>query len=139
MITLEVMANLARMGAQNPRVREYAESIQSPYAIDAVLRPIYQYRDEDEEIVRTPEFMLNDYETIGHIEGDCDDIATLTASFTKAMHLPTRLTGIQSDHGQGEYDHVFSEFLVGSSWFPIDLTVEPGTQYSVLGYMSEMV
>jgi transglutaminase-like putative cysteine protease len=138
-VTLEVMANLARQGAQNPKIRDYAESIPGPYAIDSVIRSLYRYRDENEEIVRTPAFMLNDLETLGYFEGDCDDIATFTATITKAMNLPTRLTGIQSEAGHGEYDHVFSEFLVGSSWFPIDLTVDPGTSYSVLGYMSEAV
>lgn len=139
MVTLEVMANLARQGAQNPKVRDYAQSIGTPYAIDGVLREVYRYRDEEEEIVRTPEFMFNDLETVGYLEGDCDDIATFSAALTKAMGMPTRLTGIQSVQGDGTYDHVFSEFLSGSSWFPIDLTVVPGTVYDVQGYMSEVV
>ena len=132
------MANLARAGAQNPKVIEYARSIQSPYSIDILLRPVYHYRDEAEEIVRTPDFMLNDLDTLGYIEGDCDDISTLTAALTKAMGYPSRLTGIMSS-GPGEYDHVFSEVQVGRDWMPIDLTVEPGTVYEVYGYMTEPV
>src|SRR6516162_4843749 len=40
-VTLETRANLARAGAQNPKVIEYARSIQSPYSIDILLRPVY--------------------------------------------------------------------------------------------------
>jgi hypothetical protein len=136
-ITLETMANLAREGAQNPKVKAYAASIQTPYAIDGVLRPLYLYRDEEEEIVRTPEFMVRDLETLGYVEGDCDDIATFTASLTKAMNYPTRLTGIQTS--TEEYDHVFSEARIGQFWLPIDLTVPPGTEYRVYGLMTEWV
>jgi transglutaminase-like putative cysteine protease len=132
------MANLARMGSVNPKVKAYAENIQSPYAIDRVLREVYQYRDEAEEIIRTPQFMLNDLETIGYLEGDCDDIATFTASLTKAMNIPTRLTGVMANSVE-EYDHVFSEFAINGQWFPIDLTVPEGTVYQIWGYRSETV
>jgi transglutaminase-like putative cysteine protease len=132
------MANLAREGAQNPKVKAYAETISSPYRIDETLRRVYRYRDEDEEIIRTPEFMLNDLEQSGNIEGDCDDISTFTASLTKAMNFPTRLTGIMT-HPVNEYNHVFSEVRIGTEWLPIDLTVPLGTPYYIYGYMSEQV
>jgi transglutaminase-like putative cysteine protease len=132
------MANLARAGAQNPKISQYAQSIQTPYAVDSVLRDVYRYRDEEEEIVRTPEFMLHDLETEGFLEGDCDDIATFTAALTKAMNYPTRLTGIMTN-STAEYDHVFSEVRIGDFWLPIDLTVPPGTTYQVYGYMTELV
>jgi transglutaminase-like putative cysteine protease len=132
------MANLARAGAENPKVREYAQIIQSPYAIDSALREVFRYRDEEEEIVRTPEFMVHDLETFGYLEGDCDDIATFTASVTKAQGYPTRLTGIMSQP-INEYDHVFSEVRIGTEWLPIDLTVPMGTTYQVYGFMTEPV
>jgi len=133
------MANLARQGARNPKVRAYAATnIQTPGMVDERIRGIYRYRDEEEEIVRTPEFMLHDLETLGYMEGDCDDIATFTAALTKAMNVPTRLTGIMSNPTE-EYDHVFSEVRIGSHWLPIDLTVPQGTEYQVYGYMTELV
>jgi len=132
------MANLARAGARNPKVRAYAKTIPSPYQIDETLRSVFRYRDEEEEIVRTPEFMFHDLESLGYLEGDCDDIATFTASLTKAMNVPTRLTGIQSTPSN-EYDHVFSEYMTDKNWVPIDLTVEPGTVYKVYGIMTEAV
>lgn len=138
MVTLEVMASLAREGATNPSIRDYARSLQSPYSVDSLLRPSYIYRDEDEEIIRTPDYMLNDLATLGYLEGDCDDIATFTAAITKAMGHPTRLTGIMSKSSE-EYDHVFSEFAIGAHWNIIDLTVPPGTTYEAFGYMSEPV
>ena len=132
------MANLARAGARNPKVKAYAETIQNPGNVDSYIRPVYVYRDENEEIVRTPEFMFHDLSTQGFLEGDCDDIATFTAALTKAMNVPTRLTGIMS-HDAEEYDHVFSEARIGEYWLPIDLTVPPGTTYRIYGHMSEMV
>lgn len=106
--------------------------------MDTILRQTFSYRDEEEEIIRTPEFMVNDLETLGYLEGDCDDIATFTASLTKAMNVPTRLTGIMTQSTE-EYDHVFSEARIGQFWMPIDLTVPLGTEYQVYGYMSEIV
>jgi transglutaminase-like putative cysteine protease len=132
------MANLAREGARNPKVKAYAKTIQNPESVASYLRQVYQYRDEDEEIVRTPEFMLNDLQTFGYVEGDCDDIATFTSSLTKAMNYPTRLTGIMTN-STDEYDHVFSEVRIGSNWLPIDLTVPEGTVYHIYGYMTEPV
>src|SRR6266478_6317627 len=83
-ITLETMANLARRGARNPKVKAYAETCEtcsvtqsqaSPttiadhraiagsgtfetvHCLDSALRSVFHYRDEIEEIVRTPAFM----------------------------------------------------------------------------------
>jgi transglutaminase-like putative cysteine protease len=102
------------------------------------MRQNYHYRDEDQEVVRSPEFMLNDYDTLGYCEGDCDDIATLCASFSKAVGNPTRLTAVQTG-GPGEFDHVFCEYQLGGNWIPVDPTVQHGTVYSIFGLTSEGV
>ena len=82
--------------------------------------------------------MVNDLETVGYMEGDGDDIATITASIVKAMKFYSRLTSIQTNP-DNEYDHVFSEARIGVYWLPIDLTVPVGTTYRVYAHMSEMV
>ena len=136
------MANLARKGARNPKVKAYAtDSFQndgSVAGIDRVLRSIFHYRDEIEEIVRTPAFMMADLEEFGYLEGDCDDIATLAAAMTKSLDIPTRLTAMQSEP-DGEFDHVFSEARIGIHWIPIDPTVAEGTVYQMYSIMTEMV
>jgi len=82
--------------------------------------------------------MLNDLETLGYLEGDCDDIATLSASMLKTAGYPTRLTAIKST-GPEEYDHVFSEAQVNGDWVPMDITEPRGTVYQVYGYVSELI
>jgi transglutaminase-like putative cysteine protease len=137
-ITLETMANLARTGSKSDGIRSIADSLPDVGFVDSVLRPIYRYRDEFDEIVRSPEFMLQDLSEMGYIEGDCDDAATLSASITCAMGISTRLTAI-AVHGPDEYDHVFSEAKVNGEWLPIDITVPLGTQYVCYRLMSETV
>ena len=102
------------------------------------LRKIFRYRDEKEEIVRTPGFMVQDYESLGYIEGDCDDIAVLVAALLRSLGKKVRLTAIQSQ-SPDEYDHVFTEVQTNEGWLPIDITVSEGTTYSTFAYMSELV
>jgi transglutaminase-like putative cysteine protease len=74
---------------------------------------------------------------LGYCEGDCDDIATLCCSMLKALNIPARLTAIQSEP-TGEFDHVFAE-AGGTTWTPVDPTVNPGTTYRCFGILSEPV
>jgi transglutaminase-like putative cysteine protease len=128
------MANLARSAARNDSdVQQLANAIGNPIRIDSVLRPKFRYRDEVDEIIRTPGFMLRE-----GLEGDCDDWSTLTASLSYAMGYPTRLTAI-AGKGPEEFDHVFSEYRANGSWIPIDLTVPVGTVYTCYKLISETV
>lgn len=133
------MANLAREGSQNPGVQRLANelSISKGY-FEQSLRSLFRYREEDEEIIRSPAFMVDDLENLGYLEGDCDDITVLVAALTKSMGYAARLTALQTTSSD-EYDHVFSEVRIGDYWLPIDITVTPGTEYSSFGYMSELV
>lgn len=140
------MANLARMGSHNPKVQRLAHEITGSFrqglessntGIES-LRSIFHYREENEEIVRTPEFMVQDWETLGYIEGDCDDIAVLVAALLRSLGAQVRLTAIQSTTPE-EYDHVFTEVQTDDGWIPIDITVPVGTTYTSFAYMSELV
>lgn len=82
--------------------------------------------------------MLNDLETMGYCEGDCDDVATLGGAMFRAAGLPSRLTAIRSANPM-EFDHVFSEARIGEFWIPCDPTVEYGTTYNHYGLISEYV
>jgi transglutaminase-like putative cysteine protease len=132
------MANLSRSGSRSKAVRDIAQQCANADCVDRLLRSVYRYRSEIEEIVRTPEFMLNDLTTLGYVEGDCDDISTLVSSITKAMGYPTRLTAIAAE-GPEEFDHVFSEVQNNGQWIPVDLTVPQGTTYWCYKIMSEVV
>jgi transglutaminase-like putative cysteine protease len=119
-------------------VRDYTARYPDYDSIDGFLRSVFRYRSENDEIVRTPDFMLNDLETLGYLEGDCDDIATLSASMLKTAGYPARLTAIKST-GPEEYDHVFAEAQVMGGWVPMDITEPRGTVYQVYGYVSELI
>jgi len=105
--------------------------------IDDWCRNYYRYREESEEIVRSPQFMLADYQTQGFIEGDCDDIATFITAVLKSIGIPARFFAMQSMK-DGQFDHVFAEGFSGV-WVPIDPTVEAGTRYTVYSQLIEYV
>lgn len=106
--------------------------------VDNWLRNTYRYRSEDNEIIRTPEFMLTDYETLGYTEGDCDDVSTLVCGLSHALGIPCRLTSISTDPSR-ELSHVFAEVQTGSGWCVVDPTVEAGTVYQVYSVYHEPV
>ncbi len=138
------MANLARLPSL--KVNAYATGLLSsglgfPDALDDALRANFRYRSEEKEIVRTPEFMLNDLEQQGYAEGDCDDIATLACALCRASGIPSRLTAIASTHDNPnrEFDHVFCECLSDSGYVPVDPTVARGTVYTIFSAYHEQV
>lgn len=106
-------------------------------AIDSWCRTNYRYRDESEEVVRSPEFMLQDLALQGYVEGDCDDIATFITAILKTLGISSRLFAMQSQP-EGPYDHVFAEGFYGG-WVPIDPTVDFGTVYHVYSQLIEYV
>ena len=116
----------------------FEDSFSSVLAIDCFLRNVFVYRDERNEVLRDVPFMLSDYSTLGHMEGDCDDMTIMGSAMLCSLDIPTRMTAIQSESPE-EFDHVFSEARVGGMWIPVDPTVPYGTQYNQYGFMSEVV
>jgi transglutaminase-like putative cysteine protease len=103
------------------------------------MRANYRYRDESEEILRSPEFMLNDFDTLGYCEGDCDDCSTLIAALGKSLGYPVRFSAIKVQTPD-EFDHVFTEYMnPGGTWIPVDPTVPQGTTYTIYGQTVEGV
>jgi transglutaminase-like putative cysteine protease len=141
------MANLARTA--NPKVNDYATSFNRVVGndldfcrfIDDWLRNTFHYRSEENEIIRTPEFMLTDLETLGYSEGDCDDSATLACALCHAVGIPSRLTAIAPAYGNPnrELQHVFAECQTESGWVVIDPTVSKGTVYQCYSVYYEPV
>jgi transglutaminase-like putative cysteine protease len=134
------MAQLAREGIRQGTVLDLSNRVCSDsdpvLAIDDFLRSRFVYRGESDEVLRTVEWMVQDLEEFGHMEGDCDDMSTMCGAMLGSLHIPARFTAIASEPS-GEFDHVFCEARIGTNWLPIDPTVEYGTQYFHYGIMSE--
>src|SRR6516164_1874050 len=98
--TLRVMAQLARLAASDPDFVRLASRLGTLGGVEAFVRDRFVYRDENEEIIRDPRFMLADMgrddsgRTVG-LEGDCDDVATLYGALAAALHYPARLRAIR--------------------------------------------
>lgn len=130
------MAQLARKAASSEAFVLRTRLLGSLPAVDEFIRANYRYRDEREEIVRTPDFMLNDLVRIGYMEGDCDDVSTLYAAFIAALGYPARLVAIRYNPDNPNFEHVFAQAYAGGQWRTFDGTVAPGT---VMRAWEEMV
>jgi hypothetical protein len=131
--TLHTMARMARDASYNPDFQAFARQFHSTEDLDSWLRNHFTYRDETEEILRTPMYMLQDWGRISSdrvigLEGDCDDISTFVAAITKVLGLPTRLIAIRHDPSNPDYEHVFTQAFDHGSWQTLDPTVDAGTE-----------
>lgn len=133
------MAQLARKAASNNYFVGYALALGSLNGVDQFIRANYRYRDEREEIVREPEWMMNDLSRIGYMEGDCDDVATLYAAFIKALGYPARFVAIRYNPAQSEFEHVFTQAYAGGVWRTFDATVSPEVIIESIEQMTEEV
>ena len=131
--TLQVMASLARAAARDPGFIGFVQThfIDAPLdTVDQYYRAFYRYRDEQEETIRTPQFMVADLDRIGHLEGDCDDISTLYAATFTVLGYPARFVAIR--YRAEAFEHVFVEAKDHGSWRRFDATVRPGQPMRVL-------
>jgi len=138
------MASLARRASKNPEFVRVVVGLlgaarPSINQIDEALRPLYVYREEWEEVVRTPEWMLADRDRIGRIEGDCDDISTLFAAVAVIYGYRVRFVAIRYSRTVSHFEHVFVEAWDGGAWRMVDLTLEVGTEIQALEVMQQGV
>lgn len=130
--TLQTMAELARDAARDPRFQQFARQFSDVLELEQWMRDHFTYRDEQEEILRTPMFMLGDMgrmagtRVVG-LEGDCDDAATFLAAVVKVMGLPARFVAIRWNKSNPDFEHVFTEGYQNGEWITLDPTVEEGT------------
>lgn len=101
----------------------------------------FVYREEGEEIIRSPQVMLadmgrRDNGRIVSLEGDCDDISTFNAAVTCLLHYPSRFVAIRVHEDNPEFEHVFSQCWDLNQWITLDATVKEGT---VLQPIQEMI
>lgn len=132
------MRMLAVRDARDSTIKNVANSFfgtdsQRVRSFDKWERRYYRFRDEYDEIIRAPLFMLQDLETFGYLEGDCDDITTFSACVCIAMGLPVRYVAIRTDPSRIDYLHVFCETLANGEWLRLDATVSPQTKMIFYG------
>lgn len=99
-----------------------------------MLRASFIYRDEIEEIVRTPFQMMLDYMR-NRLEGDCDDISTFQAAILSVWGYPVRLVAIRYEESTDQFQHVFIETEQRGRWTRYDITTPPGTLHRELDRM----
>lgn len=98
------------------------------WSLDQWIRAHFRYRGEIEEVLRTPEFMLDTLEREGYFDGDCDDVSTLYAALALSSGFRCRFVAIRYD-ASPEFKHVFLEVWAGDRWVAVDPTVAEGTPY----------
>lgn len=126
-MTLSVMARLAREGSQEERLprllRSISGKVNAPALWDAMIRSVFRFRDEWNEVVRSVPEMLDHLEADGTIEGDCDCISVFLAAGMKALGYECRFVATRTEEDNPEFLHVFTEAFYGGDWIPFDPTV----------------
>jgi hypothetical protein len=121
--TMDWMAELAREALDDPAfvkfVHQYFSSVED---LEAWTRSHFTYRDEREELLRTPVFMLSH-----GMQGDCDDVATFLAAAARALGCPARLVAIRYDPSHPDFEHVFAQAYKSGEWLTLDPTVDTDT------------
>jgi transglutaminase-like putative cysteine protease len=138
------MAHLARAAANDPDFRAFVRNLGGLRGIETFVRRNYVYRDENEEIVRDPRFMLADMGRMDNgrvvqLEGDCDDVATFYAACAVAIGKAARFVAIRYTASNPNFEHVFTEAYDGGQWVILDATVPAGTPMEWIESMIEDV
>ena len=130
------MARLAKEGARQDKFEAWAKFTLGTMPLESIgrwLRRHYSFRPEAEEVLRTVDWMLNDFATAGYVEGDCDDASIFVAAVSLVLGYRVRLVAIRY-RDPLEFEHVYAEVFDGR-WVIVDLTVPEGTRYNVLERM----
>lgn len=129
---------------QSPLVRQMAASIvdgipglQSSLQIRAIRNWIEDHvgflRDpRGMELLWTPELMVRTILTKGHLNVDCDDVATLAAALGLSIGLRARFVLVGFHTPAAPFRHVWTDLADprGSSWIDLD-TTRPSQPYAM--------
>lgn len=72
----------------------------------------------DGDVLRTPEYVLEEVARHGVARIDCDDCAMLAAALSKAVGIPARFRVL----GFPAWAHVYTEMLTAEGWAELDVT-----------------
>lgn len=135
---------MARSAASDPAFIRTARYHGSLDGVESWVRRHFVYRDEKEEVVRDPRFMIGDvgrFDGVRYVglEGDCDDVSTLFAAFSKALNHHARFVAIRYNPSNPNFEHVFTQAYDGRKWRDLDATVQPGTTLEWIENMIEEI
>lgn len=80
------------------------------------------------EMLRCPGYLLDRIDRHGLVEGDCDDVAVLSASLGKAVGFPADFVALAFDPTGKRYQHVYS-VLYGPDGTPFEMDTTKADQY----------
>ena len=100
-----------------------AGPVDSADGFEQLARDSFIIIDEPEELLIDPVLMFQKLDSGQPIYGDCDDVAMFIACLTYAIGLPTRFKAVFQS-SDGSYLHVFTEYLAGDRWIPVDATIQ---------------
>lgn len=124
--TLEIMRRWVKQYRTDPMIRALAESIIQDVpekdavaevdALRAWVRQNIRYTQDvnDVETLKTPTV------TAQTGQGDCDDQSTLMATLAESIGYKTRFAAV--GFIPDNFEHVFSEVLLGTRWVPAETT-----------------
>jgi hypothetical protein len=136
------MKSLALIDCQGQVIRQTAETLGSPEAIDGWIRACWQFEPDPPqyEFIRTPALQLQEAEKHnGILKGDCDDSAVLVACLLAALQWPCHLIAIRVIPDP-DFSHVFvrtpSAVIQGS----IDIDpIVPASMLPLVGNFETMI
>ena len=113
-------------------IRQVAEHLGSPEAIDAWIRKCWEFEADpiEYEFIRTPALQIQQWTGNGGIlRGDCDDAAVLAASLLAGLSWPAVLIAIRV-LPDPEYSHVFVRTPAWNG--PREIDIDPIVPASIL-------
>lgn len=131
--TLSRMSELAREGARSPAVIRAAQDAvrHVPERDDrATMRALLEdvrrrmrYTPDplDTELVKAPEFLVEQSDEHGAEPMDCDDAVTLLAALLAAVGIPSRFVVVAADPTRADWSHVYLHARTsGGAWVSLD-------------------
>lgn len=91
------------------------------------------------ELLRTPEYMIRQWDTNGIVTGDCDDAAILGASLAKAVGVQPLFVAI-GFRRNGPFAHVYTTLTKDGKWYvSLDVTRPIGIHPQVFRRIEKVV
>jgi len=109
-----IMTVAAKM-IRNIRANNFVEEQYSRVASFVLDRVTYVADPRGAEYVRSPVKLIREYCERGFAQGDCDDMALLTASLMTALGFKVRIVAVKINNSD-YYNHVLNQVMVRGQW-----------------------
>jgi len=100
---------------RNIRANNFVEEQYSRVASFVLDRVTYVADPRGAEYVRSPVKLIREYCERGFAQGDCDDMALLTASLMTALGFKVRIVAVKINNSD-YYNHVLNQVMVRGQW-----------------------